>query len=132
MTLTREAILAKNDIAIKEVDVPEWGGSVHIRQLTRGEQDTYLKRQYGDTRLKQNTKKGSDGSQEISAINIYGHDTFIVACAACDETGAPLFKPTDAEELKKKNGLVIGRLATAIIEFSGMAEDVKAAEQVKN
>lgn len=131
MALTREDILGKVDISIKEMPVPEWGGSVFIRQLTRGEQDTYLKRQYGDTRLKQSGKKGGD-SQEISAINIYGHDAFLVACAACDEAGLPLFKQSDVEKLKEKNGFVIGRIATEIVKFSGMAEDVKAVEEIKN
>ena len=127
--LTRDQILQKNDIQVKQISVPEWGGEVFIRQLTRGEQDTYLKRQYGETRLKQDSKAKN---QEISAVNIYGHDAFLVACGVCDEDGKPLFKQDDVDALKKKNGEVIGRLATEIVKFSGMAGDVTVEEEIKN
>lgn len=129
MALSREQILNKVDIEIKEIEVPEWGGTVHIRQLTRAEQDEYLKRQYGETRLKQDARAKS---QEISAVNIYGHDAFLVACGVCDEEGRPLFKREDTDALKKKNGAVIGRLAVEIVKFSAMAGDVKADEEIKN
>ena len=127
--LTREQILNKVDIEIKEITVPEWGGSVYIRQLSRGEQDTYLKRQYGDTRLRQDNRAKN---QEISAVNIYGHDAFICVCGICNEDGTPLFKQNDVEDLKKKNGAVIGRIAVEIVKFSGMAGDVQVEEEVKN
>jgi len=65
MALTREQILNKVDIGTKEIKVPEWGGSIYIRQLTRGEQDTYLKRQYGSTQLKQDSRARS---QEIKGL----------------------------------------------------------------
>jgi hypothetical protein len=127
--LSREQILNKNDIEVKQIPVPEWGGDVFIRQLTRGEQDTYLKRQYGETRLKQDSKAKN---QDISAVNIYGHDAFLVSCGVCDEDGKPLFKAEDIEALKKKNGAVIGRLAVEIVKFSGMAGDVTVEEEIKN
>ena len=127
--LSREQILNKVDIEIKEIAVPEWGGNVFIRQLTRAEQDEYLKRQYGETRLKTDAKARN---QEISSVNIYGHDTFICVFGVCDEEGKPLFKREDMEALKKKNGGVIGRLAVEIIKFSGMAGDVPVEEEVKN
>lgn len=127
--LTREQILNTVDISIKEVQVLEWGGSVFIRQLSRGEQDTYLKRQYGETKMKQDTKAKQ---QEISAVNIYGHDAYLCACGICDADGKPLFKQTDVDELKKKNGAVIGRLAVEIVKFSAMAGDVEAVEEIKN
>ena len=127
--LSREQILNKVDIEIKEIPVPEWGGSIFIRQLSRGEQDTYLKRQYGDTRLKQDNKARN---QEISAVNIYGHDAYLCVCGICNEDGTPVFKQTDVEDLKKKNGMVIGRIAVEIVKFSGMAGDIPVEDEVKN
>ena len=129
MNLTREQILNKVDIEIKEIPVPEWGGNIFIRQLSRGEQDTYLKRQYGDTRLKQDSKARN---QEISAVNIYGHDAYLCVCGICNEDGTPVFKHTDVEDLKKKNGMVIGRIAVEIVKFSGMAGDIPVEDEVKN
>ena len=127
--LSREQILNKIDIEIKEIPVPEWDGNIFIRQLSRGEQDTYLKRQYGDTRLKQDSKAKN---QEISAVNIYGHDAYLCVCGICNEDGTPLFKQTDIDDLKKKNGAVIGRIAIEIVKFSGMAGDVPIEDEVKN
>ena len=129
MTLTRDQILTTVDIAIKEIPVPEWNGTIFIRQLSRGEQDTYLKRQYGETKLKQNPK---ENQQEISALNIYGHDAFLCASAICDAEGKNIFTQTDIDALRKKNGAVIGRIAVEIVKFSGMLGDVEVAEEAKN
>jgi len=127
--LTREQILNKVDIEVKEIQVPEWGGSVYIRQLSRAQQDEYLKRQYGETRLKQDSKAKQ---QEISAVNIYGHDAYLCMCGICDEEGKPLFNREDIDALKKKNGAVIGRIAMEIVRFSAMEMDVTVEEEVKN
>ena len=129
MALTKAQILNSNDIQIKEIPVKEWGDTVYIKQLSRAEQDEYLKRQYGATRLKQD---GRANSQEISAVNIYGHDAYLCACGICDEEGKPLFKPSDIDALKKKNGAVIGRIAIEIIEFSNMTGDDELEDEVKN
>lgn len=129
MTLTREQIFSKSDISTKEIEVPEWGGSVYIRQLTRGEQDAYLKRQYGAAFMKQDPRARQ---QEIKGMSLYGHDTFLCACAICDENGKAIFSQTDIAELEKKNGEVIGRLAKEIILFSGMAGDVEQLDELKN
>ncbi len=129
MALSREQILQAQDIATKEIPVPEWGDSVFIKQLTRGEQDEYLRRQYGQTRLKQDAKAHQ---QEISAVNIYGHDAYLCMCGICDADGKRLFKESDIEALRQKNGAVIGRLAVEIVKYSAMAGDVEAQDEVKN
>ena len=41
MALTADQILAADDMGLKEVNVPEWGGSVYIRVMTVGERDEY-------------------------------------------------------------------------------------------
>jgi hypothetical protein len=129
MPLNRDQILNSVDIQVKEIQVPEWGGSVFIRQLTRAEQDEYLKRQYGDTRLKQDNRAKQ---QEISSVNIYGHDAYLCVCGICDEDGKQLFKQNDIDALKKKNGSVVGRIAVEIVKFSSMENDVTVEEEVKN
>ena len=37
--LTRNEILAVDDLQTQKVDVPEWGGSVYVRGLTGSERD---------------------------------------------------------------------------------------------
>jgi len=129
MALTRDQILNSNDIHVKEVQVPEWGDSVFIKQLTRAQQDEYLQRQYGATRLKQDNRAKA---QEISDVNIYGHDAYLCACGICDEEGKPLFKASDIDALRKKNGAAIGRIAAEILKFSIMDDDVNLEDEIKN
>jgi hypothetical protein len=131
--LTREEILALDDINIKEITVPnhipKWGGqSLYIKQLSRGQQDNYLKRQFGDTRLRQNA---TADNQEISAVNIYGHDAWLCVKGICDETGKPFFQEKDIDKLNEKNGEAIGWIANQIVEFSGMREDAEVAKGKK-
>lgn len=136
MTLTRDEILGIVDLDIKEIVVPDhikgWGGkSFYIKQLTRGQQDNYLRRQYGDTRLRQDQKAKN---QEISAVNIFGHDSWIVVQGTCDETGKRIFRDEDTKFLDGKSGEAVGWIAEQIIIFSGMKEESdlvkgKTAEQ---
>jgi len=125
-SLTREEILALEDITTKEVVVPEkipvWGGNTfRIKQLTRGQQDEYLQRQYGSTRLKQDRKAKN---QEISAVNLYGHDAWICISGIVDDNGKSLFQSGDEAKLKNKSGEAVGWLAREIVKFSGMLDDV--------
>lgn len=129
MSLTRDDILNIPDITIKEITVPDsipaWGGkTLMIKQLTRGQQDAYLKRQYGETKLKQDRKAKN---QEISAVNIYGHDAWLCVRGICDEKGGTIFTDADLEKLNAKSGEAIGWIAKEIIQFSGMGEDEKVA-----
>ena len=126
--LTKEMILSASDIRTKEVEVPEWGGSVLIRQLTRSEQDDLMKRQLGSTRIRQDRSR----TQDISGMSLYGHDAFICLMGLCAEDGSRLFSEKDLPGLEKKNGEVVGRLAKEILSFSGMNEDVELTEKLKN
>jgi hypothetical protein len=128
--LTREDIVGLQDITWKPITVPDnipaWGGKqVYIRQLTRGQQDEYLKLQFGGVKLKQD---GKGKSQEFGSISsIYGHDVWICVQGMCDENGIPLFTKSDEKVLAGKSGEAIGWIATQIIEFSGMKQEADEA-----
>lgn len=132
MALTRDKYFSTNDIAIKEIpippEIPIWGGeTVFIKQLSRGDQDEYLRRQYGQTRMKQDVKAKQ---QEISAVNIYGHDAWLMMRGCVDAEGRPLFKEADIPEINKKAGAFVGWVASEIVKFSKMEDDIE--EDVKN
>jgi len=125
MSLTREELLAIDDLSIKEIIIPEtipaWGGrTVFIRQLSRGEQDAYMKRQFGDARMKAQKR---DVGGEISLAGMFGHDAWLCVRGVCDENGKPIFTDKDIEALNKKSGEAIGWIAKEIALFSGMGED---------
>jgi hypothetical protein len=128
--LTRDELLGIVDLNIKEIVVPDhipgWGGrTLYIKQLTRGQQDTYLRRQYGETRMKQDQRANN---QEISAVNIFGHDSWIVSQGACNEDGKRIFQDDDVKRLDGKNGEAIGWIAEQIIIFSGMKQESDLAK----
>lgn len=127
--LTRDKILETQDITIKILDIPStipvWGGEqICIKQLTRGQQDNYLKRQFGQARMKQDRKAVN---QEFTGLNTYGHDAWLCSLAICEPNGSPLFTEADVKALEGKSGEFIGWLAKEILTFSNMVEDVDAA-----
>ena len=42
--LTKDQILAADDLGVLKLTVPEWGGDVYIRVMSVGERDFYLSR----------------------------------------------------------------------------------------
>ena len=136
--LTRNDILELKDITTKELRVPDtipvWGGKgLYIKQLTRGMQDTYLKRQFGSLKMKQEIAKKNRNvqAQEMSAPDIYGHDAWLCVHAICDMDGQLLFNEQDIQKLNEKSGEAIGWIAKEILEFSKMTEDVDALQQTE-
>lgn len=132
--LTREEILSLNDIETKVVTIPEhipgWGGkSLHIRQLSRGQQDAYMRRRFGGTTMQQDRK---GGNQEIKVANLFGHDAWLFVRGVCDENMKPIFTDADLAKLEARNGEAIGWVALEIVKFSGMAEDVRAGDEAKS
>ena len=128
MSLTRDQILNLKDIKTKKLFVPEWDEIVYIRQLTRGEQDVYLKRQYGSASLKQDSRAKN---QEFAKFNIYGHDAFLCVCGICNEKGEKIFTEKDIKALEERNGEAIGFIANEIVEFSGMSKEVEELEELE-
>jgi len=91
MTLTRDAILAANDIKLVSVEIPEWGGTVHVRPMTGSERDSY------------DMEMVKDGSPR----NMRGR---LVVRVVCDETGARLFKDSDADAIGAKSSSALDRI----------------------
>ncbi len=134
MALTRDKAISIQDIEIKEITIPAhirgWGGeTLFIKQLTRGDQDEYLRRRMSGMRMKQDVRSQQ---QDITGMSFFGHDAWIVTRGCVNEDGSLLFKETDISELNKKNGEVIGWIASEIVKFSAMAGDVTAEEEAKN
>jgi hypothetical protein len=140
--LNRQDILAFDDLSVKEITVPNtipvWGGNkLFIRQLNRGQQDTFLKRQFGEASLRQDRKATH---QEFQGMHVYGHDAWLCVMGICNEAGELLFTAQDIPALEKKNGEAIGWIATQILDFSNLRQDLeeaqslkeKAAEDIKN
>lgn len=128
MALTREEILAMVDLTTKEIIIPDsipvWGGKkIFIKQLSRGDQDAYLIRQFGSGKMK-------NWEAEVDMAGIYGNDSWICSRGICNEKGERIFIESDIEKLNEKSGEFVGYVAMEILKFSGMRKDVKVAKKL--
>lgn len=107
--LTREAILAAEDIKIDTVTVPEWPdaegqpGLVRLRQMSAEESMGLTRLMVGDA--------GKDGMY------------IMLVASAIDEEGNPLFTMEDVPALRKKNFKVLDRLQRIALSMNSMLGD---------
>ena len=114
MTLTKEQILNADDLKRKEVDVPEWGGTVLLRELTGRERDSF---EEGSLDRK---------TRDIKMTNMRAR---LVAMSAIDDLGERLFTQAEANELGGKSAAALNRCFEVSCSLSGITEtDVEALE----
>lgn len=112
MFLTKEQIVAVDDLATEEVEI--WGGKLLVRGLTAEERETLRK------------ETGEDGKQEIP--NLIPR---LVAMTVVDpETKKPMFTEKDIAVFQKKSAQSLDKLFLVASKLSGMgAEGEKAVEK---
>ena len=116
--LTRDQILAAQDLKTEEVKVPEWGGSVRVRSLDGAERDEF-EQQMLETR-------GAN-----TRVNMRNSRARLVAASVVDEQGKTLFTPADVEKLGGKSAKALNRVFEVAQRLSGLTrEDVE--ELAKN
>lgn len=119
MALSRDGILAVDDIQIEKVPVPEWHDEVIIRGLTGDELDAFQ----GSIRQFRPTFDGK--GMETVLIQEGMRAKLLVKCLI-GEDGERLFADQDASALGAKNGAVIDRLYDVAARLSGLSEEEKA------
>lgn len=116
--LSKDTILAAEDLATEDVPVPEWGGTVRVRGMSGGERDAY--------EASQVAMRQSGKSPELRLSNFRAK--LLVRCIV-DEEGKRVFADGEAAELGRKSGAVVDRLFDVARRLSGMTEAaVKEAE----
>lgn len=83
---------------LKEVDVPEWGIKVYIRQLTVGERDSLESEVY-------NNKATGNALDNMRSR--------FLARVMCDEKGKPLCKPNEFEQIANLSARPMERIFEA-------------------
>ena len=106
MALTKDQILAADDMGLLEVQVPEWGGSVHVRVMSVGERDSY------ENEWMVNKNKGVDNFRSKFLQRVL-----------CDEKGELLFTPQEVDKLAKKSARVITRIWDAAMKHNALTDD---------
>jgi len=108
--LTAEEILATDDLVIKELNIPEWGGIVRFRTMSGGESLQFQEENKED--------------KTTSWIRIFSK-------CAVDENGQRLFTDKQMDALLKKSTKVFLTVQTFLIKLNGMGKDNVAPEAVK-
>jgi hypothetical protein len=105
-TLTRDAILAADDLAKETVAVPEWGGEVIVSTMTGEARDAW-------------EQSLLSGGGKVNMKNLRAR---LLAYAAVDESGTRLFTEADAEKLGKKSSKALERCVKVIQKLNGMTD----------
>jgi hypothetical protein len=124
MYLNKDQILKTDDLKRDDVECPEWGGTVLVRELTARERDRH-EAELLTAAQKATSEGGDDEPSFLENINAR-----IAALGAIDEDGQRLFPDAlDILALGEKAATVVTRIADKIAELSGMSAD--AAEAIK-
>lgn len=107
--LSRESILAAEDLPLEEVAVPEWGGTVYVKTMTGAERDR-IEAAY-------NKEPGRDFRARMAVATV------------CDETGKRLFTERDVAPLSAKSAAALDRILEVAMRLSAFTKkDVDALE----
>lgn len=115
----RQQIDEAVDLKTEDVEVPEWGGTVRLRELSSKERSLIEATTIG--------AKGQTLELRIEAFKTLREKT--VCAALIDQDGKRLYQDKEAAQLGLKSGQVIERLFQKVQELSGMtAAAAKDAE----
>jgi len=114
MLLSKEAILAADDRKTEDVDVPEWGGTVRIREMSGHDRDAYeasLRKQRGSEII-------------MDSANMRAK---LVARSVVGDDGELMFTAHEVGALGNCSAVALNRIWLAALRLNGMSED--AAEE---
>lgn len=107
--LTKDLILAADDIKSERVPVPEWGGEVMVRGLTGAQRDAW-----------EASMSVRRGKQVIPDMRNF-RARLVVLCVV-DETGELVFHDGDVESLAGKSGAALDRIYEVAAKLSGIGD----------
>ncbi len=120
--LTKEQILKADDIQFRDVEVPEWGGSVRIKCMTGSERDSYEASLY-------EFKPGKDGQGAVK-LNRDDMRAKLLARVIVNEKGERLFSDPEVKRLGEKSAQALDRLFAVAQELNGLSkEELEKAEK---
>lgn len=109
--LTRDEILAVDDLKTIDVEVPEWGGTVRLRALTGSERD----------RLEASIlNKEGNGADRAKLATFRAR---LCAMTMVDESGQRLFGEAEVSALGQKSAAALSRVADAAQKLSAISQE---------
>lgn len=113
MALTREQILAADDLRVDVVDVPQWGGEVRLREMN------------GVVRDELNAEIVACGGQ----VSLVKFRQLVVALSVVDDAGELIFGLAGFDTVRAKHPGIIDLLAERAIVLNGLGD--KAVDDAK-
>ncbi len=111
--LTKEMILAADDLPKELVQVPEWGGAVWVKAMSGAERDGY------EAMILD--QRGKD-----TKVNLRNARAKLAMATVVDAEGKRLFGMADIEALSKKSAAALQRIFDVATRLSGISdEDLK-------
>ncbi len=113
--LSADQILGADDLSYEDVEVPEWGGTVRVRELPGTERDKF-----------ESQFVGKDGAS-IRAEGLEGFRSRLAAAAIVDKDGKVLFRSAaETKRLGEKSAAALQRVCEVAMRLSKIDEgDVK-------
>ncbi|MDQ1037275.1 hypothetical protein QFZ75_003691 [Streptomyces sp. V3I8] len=113
--LSADQILSADDLAFEDVEVPEWGGTVRVREMPGTERDKF-----------ESQFVGKDGAS-VRMEGLEGFRARLAAATIVDENGKQQFRSAaEAKRLGEKSAAALQRVCDVAMRLSKMDEaDVK-------
>lgn len=108
--LSRDAILAVDDVQFEDVEVPEWGGQVRVKSLTGKERDA----------LESSMIVGKGKNANVNLNNLRAK---LVARSVVDEDGKRIFTDDDIAALGAKSAAALTRVYEVAQRLSGITQE---------
>ena len=121
--LTREAILAHEDLITRRVEVPEWGGAVLVKVLKADEKMAY-------ERSNTIRRRGRDGVVQIDPNEKVNFRVNLAMRVCVDAAGNPLFTEADVAALGQKSAAALERIFDAACDLNRIGKrDIEELEE---
>ena len=117
MSLSKDQIVAINDVQTKKVEVPEWNGHCYVRMMSAGGRDEF------------ETAAIRSRVDDPAKADVKGLRSLLVALTLCDEFGELLFSKKDISLIEKKASSALDKIIAASQEINGLKPD--AVEDAK-
>ena len=112
--LTKDDIFKADDLPTKDMDIPEWGGTLTIRTLTGAERDEW-----------------ESAFVNQDKIDIRGLKSRLVQLTTMNGDGQQMFTKADLQKINSKSASVIDRIFQVSQRLSGLTKE-DAEEMVEN
>ena len=112
--LSKDDIFKADDLPTKDMDIPEWGGTLTIRTLTGAERDEW-----------------ESAFVNQDKIDIRGLKSRLVQLTTMNGDGQQMFTKADLQKINGKSASVIDRIFQVSQRLSGLTKE-DAEELVEN